>query len=55
MKFSSHLRKTADDVSEASQQVVATSQAASIALLAIAALAVLALGVGLIALAEVKK
>lgn len=55
MKMTSRLKKTAEDVSDATKEVVTTSQAASVALIAVAALAILALGVGLIALAEVKK
>lgn len=55
MKFTSRLKQTAEDVSDASKEVVATSQAAYIVLLAVAAVAVLALGVGLVALSEVKK
>lgn len=55
MKLRNRIHKTAEDVSDASKEVVATTQTASIALVAVAALAILALGVGLIALAEVKK
>lgn len=55
MKFSSRIKRTAADVSEASKEVVSTSQAASIALVAVAAVAILALGIGLVALSEVKK
>lgn len=55
MKFTSRLKRTADDLSEASKEVVSTSQAAYIALVAVAAVAILALGVGLIALSEVKE
>jgi CHASE3 domain sensor protein len=55
MKITSHLKRTAEDVSDASKEVVATSQAAYVALIAVAAVAILALGVGLIALSEVRK
>jgi hypothetical protein len=55
MKLTSHLKRTAEDVSDASKEVVSTSQAASIALVAVAAVAILALAVGLVALSEVKK
>lgn len=41
-----------EDVSEASRQVVDSTQWATVALVAVAAVAVLALGVGLVALAE---
>lgn len=54
MKFTRRLNQTAEDVSHASKEVVTTSQAASIALVAVAALAILALGIGLVALSEVK-
>lgn len=55
MKLGRRIQQTAEDVSHASQEVVTTSQAASVALIAVAAVAILALGIGLIALAEVKK
>lgn len=55
MKITSRLKKTAEDLSDASKEVVTTSQAATIALVAVAALAILALGIGLVALSEVKK
>lgn len=54
MKLTSRLRKTAEDVSDASKEVVSTSQVASVVLVTVAALAILALGVGIIALSEVK-
>jgi hypothetical protein len=55
MKITSRLKKTAEDVSDASKEVVSTTQVASVALVAVAALAILALAVGVIALSEVKK
>lgn len=55
MKFSSRIKRTVEDVSEASKEVVTTSQVASVALIAVAAVAILALGIGLVALSEVKK
>jgi hypothetical protein len=55
MKLGRQIKKTAEDVSHASQEVVTTSQTASVALVAVAALAILALGIGLIALSEVKR
>jgi hypothetical protein len=55
MKITSRLKKTAEDVSDASKEVVTTSQAASLALVAVAAVAILALAVGLVALSEVRK
>jgi hypothetical protein len=55
MKFTRRIQETAEDVSDASREVVATSQAASVALIAVAAVAILALGIALGALAEVKK
>lgn len=55
MKITSRLHKTAEDVSDASKQVVTTTQTASIVLVAVAALAILALGIGLVALARVEK
>lgn len=55
MKITSRLKKTAEDISDASKEVVTTSQVASLALVAVAALAILALVVGIKALSEVKK
>lgn len=55
MKLTSRVKKTAEDVSDASKEVVATSQTASVALIAVAAVAILALAIGLVALSEVKK
>lgn len=55
MKLTSKLRKTAEDVSDASKEVVATSQTASVVLVAVAAVAILALVVGITALSEVRK
>jgi hypothetical protein len=52
MRLTSRLHKTAEDVSDASQEVVATSQAATIALIAVAAVAILALVIGIKALGE---
>lgn len=53
-----NLRKKAkdalDDVSDASRQVVDSTQWATVALVAVAAVSVLALAVGLVALAESK-
>jgi hypothetical protein len=55
MKLTSRVKKTAEDVSYASKEVVATSQTASVVLVAVAAVAILALVVGLAALSEVRK
>lgn len=54
MKITSRFKQTAEDVSHASKEVVSTSQAASFALVAVGAVAILALAIGLVALAEVK-
>ena len=55
MKITRRIHKTAEDLSDASKEVVATSQAASLALVAVAAVAILALGIAVIALSEAKK
>jgi hypothetical protein len=55
MNLTSRLKRTAEDVSDASKEVVSTSQTASAVLIAVAAVAILALAVGLVALSEVKK
>ena len=55
MKFTSRLKQTAEDVSDASKQVVSTTQTAHVVLIAVAAIAILAMGIGVIALAEAKK
>jgi hypothetical protein len=55
MKFTSRIKETADDVSQASKQVLSTSQVASVALIAVTTVAVLALVVSFIALSESKK
>jgi len=55
MKLTSRLKQTAEDVSDASKEVVATSQTASVVLAAVAAVAILALAIGLVALSEVRK
>lgn len=55
MKFTKRIHQTAEDVSVASKRVVATSQTASMALVAVGVVAILALAVGIMALSEVKK
>jgi hypothetical protein len=55
MNLTSRLKRTAEDVSDASKEVVTTSQAAYIALVAVAAVAFLALAVGVIALGEARQ
>lgn len=55
MKLTNRLKKTAEDVSDASKEVVSTSQTASLVLVAVAAVAILALVVGITALSEVRK
>jgi hypothetical protein len=55
MNLTSRLKRTAEDVSDASKEVVTTSQAAYIALVAVAAVAILALAVGVIALGEARQ
>lgn len=50
MRLTSQFKKTAEDVSDASKQVVETSQTAHVVLLATLAVAVLALVVGIVAL-----
>lgn len=54
-----NLRKKAkdalEDVSDASRQVVDSTQWATVALVAVAAVSVFALGVGLVALAEARQ
>lgn len=55
MKITSRLKQTAEDVSDASKEVLSTTQTASVVLIAVAAVAVLALAIGLVALSEVKK
>lgn len=55
MKITTRLKKTAEDVSDASKHVVETTQTAHVVLIAVAAIAILAMGIGIIALAEAKK
>lgn len=55
MKITSRLKKTAEDVSDASKEVVATTQVAHVVLVTVAAIAILAMAIGIAALAEAKK
>jgi hypothetical protein len=52
MNLRKKAKDTLEDVSDASRQVIDSTQWATVALVAVAAVAVLALGVGLVALAE---
>jgi hypothetical protein len=55
MKLTNRVKQTAEDISDASKEVVATSQVATVVLVAVGAVAILALAIGLVALSEVRK